>query len=120
MRNKIFHNFIKSREDLHSKTMSKLKPDNNLIMELEYPDFPGPGFYNQKIIPKHTSFMSTAHNFGSTSPKFKNLKQKMKLLGLVHILKKRININLNSKQFFMQKTLKDKKGKIMIQFLFKI
>ena len=81
MRNKIFHNFIKSREDLHSKTMSKLKPDNNLIMELEYPDFPGPGFYNQKIIPKHTSFMSTAHNFGSTSPKFKNFKTENEIIG---------------------------------------
>ena len=71
IRNKIFSDFIKGRENLHFTTMSKLKDENNLVMDIEYHDKPGPGFYNQNIIPKHTSFMSTASNFGSNSPKFK-------------------------------------------------
>ena len=71
IRNKIFSDFIKGRENLHFTTMSKLKDENNLVMDIEYHDNPGPGFYNQNIIPKHTSFMSTASNFGSNSPKFK-------------------------------------------------
>ena len=81
IRNKIFHNFIKSREDLHSRTMSKLKDPNNLILDLEYNDQPGPGFYNQKLIPKHISFTSTAQNFGSNSPKFKILKTENEIIG---------------------------------------
>jgi len=71
IRNKIFSDFIKGRENLHFTTMSKLKDENNLVMDIEYHDKPGPGFYNQNIIPKRTSFMSTASNFGSNSPKFK-------------------------------------------------
>ena len=81
IRNRIFHNFIKSREELHYNTMSKLKDPNNLILDLEYTDRPGPGFYNQNIIPKHISFTSTAQNFGSSSPKFKILKTENDILG---------------------------------------
>ena len=81
MRNKIFHNFIKSREDLHYSTMTKLKDPNNLVLDLEYTERPGPGFYNQHIIPKHISFTSTAQNFGSSSPKFKMLKTESDILG---------------------------------------
>ena len=81
IRNKIFHNFIKNREDLHSRTMSKLKDPNNLILDIEYNDQPGPGFYNQKLIPKHISFNSTAQNFGSNSPKFKILKTENEIIG---------------------------------------
>jgi hypothetical protein len=61
--------------------MSKLKDPNNLILDLEYTDRPGPGFYNQNIIPKHISFTSTAQNFGSSSPKFKILKTENDILG---------------------------------------
>ena len=81
IRNKIFHNFLKNREDLHFKTLSKINPENNLIQDLEYKEQPGPGFYNQNIIPKHISFTSTAQNFGSSSPKFKILKTENETLG---------------------------------------
>ena len=81
MRNRIFHNFLKNREDLHYSTMSKLKDPNNLILDVQYTDRPGPGFYNQNIIPKRISFTSTAQNFGSTSPKFKMLKTENDILG---------------------------------------
>lgn len=81
IRNKIFHNFLKNREDLHFKTMTKLKPENNLMKDLEYEEQPGPGFYNQNIIPKHISFASTAQNFGSSSPKFKILKTENRIIG---------------------------------------
>ena len=81
IRNKIFHNFIKNREDLHVRTLSKLKPENNIIQDLEYKEQPGPGFYNQNIIPKHISFTSTAQNFGSSAPKFKISKTENEILG---------------------------------------
>ena len=81
MRNKIFHDFIKSREDLHYRTMSKLKDKKNVIIDLEYDEQPGPGFYNQSIMPKHISFMSTASNFGSTSPKFNSTKKENEVIG---------------------------------------
>ena len=81
IRNRIFHNFLKSREDLHFSTMTKLKDPNNLILDIEYTDKPGPGFYNQNIIPKRISFTSTAQNFGSSSPKFKMLKTESDFLG---------------------------------------
>jgi hypothetical protein len=81
IRNRIFHNFLKSREDLHYSTMSKLKDPNNLILDVQYTDRPGPGFYNQNIIPKRISFTSTAQNFGSSSPKFKILKTENDILG---------------------------------------
>ena len=81
IRNKIFSDFIKGRENLHFTTMSKLKDENNLIMDIEYKDKPGPGFYNQSIIPKHISFMSTASNFGSNSPKFKMPKTQNETIG---------------------------------------
>ncbi len=81
IRNRIFHNFIKNKEELHFKTMSKLKDPNNLILDLEYKELPGPGFYNQNIIPKHISFTSTAQNFGSNSPKFKMLKTENEIIG---------------------------------------
>ena len=42
---------------------------------------PGPGFYNQNIIPKHISFTSTAQNFGSSAPKFKISKTENEILG---------------------------------------
>ena len=61
--------------------MSKLKDPNNLILDLEYKELPGPGFYNQNIIPKHISFTSTAQNFGSNSPKFKMLKTENEIIG---------------------------------------
>jgi hypothetical protein len=50
-------------------------------MDIEYNDKPGPGFYNQKIIPKHISFMTTASNFGSNSPKFKMPKTENETIG---------------------------------------
>ena len=81
IRNRVFHNFLKNREDLHLKSVSKLKDSNNLIIDLEYPDLPGPGFYDQNIIPKHISFTSTAQNFGSTSPKFKISKTDNEIIG---------------------------------------
>jgi hypothetical protein len=81
LRNKIFHNFIKNKEDLHFKTMSKLKDPKNLILDLEYKEYPGPGFYNQNLIPKHKSFNSTTQNFGSNSPKFKILKTENEIIG---------------------------------------
>ena len=81
IRNRIFHNFIKSKEDLHFRTMSKIKDPCNLILDLEYNEFPGPGFYNQNVIPKHISFSSTAQNFGSNSPKFKMLKTENEIIG---------------------------------------
>ena len=81
IRNRVFHNFIKNREDFHLKTVSKLKDSNNLILDLEYPDLPGPGFYDQNLLPKHISFTSTAQNFGSTSPKFKMIKTENQIIG---------------------------------------
>ena len=81
IRNKIFSDFIKGRENLHFTNMSKLKDENNLMMDIEYNDKPGPGFYNQSIIPKHISFMSTASNFGSNSPKFKMPKTENETIG---------------------------------------
>ena len=81
LRNKIFHKFIKNREDLHAKTMSKIKDPNNYILDIEYKEYPGPGFYDQNIIPKHISFTSTAQNFGSNSPKFKVIKTENEIIG---------------------------------------
>ena len=81
-RNFIFHDFIKSREDLHNRTMSKLKDSKNVIIDLQYKELPGPGFYDQKIIPnKHSFYSFTSQNFGSNSPKFFNITEVNEFLG---------------------------------------
>ena len=81
IRNKIFHNFLKKKEEHHTETLFKQNYKNNLILDIEYPTSPGPGFYNQDIIPKHTNFLTTADNFGSNSPKYKILKTQNGILG---------------------------------------
>ena len=81
IRNKIFHNFLKKKEEHHTETLYKQNYNNNLILDIEYPTPPGPGFYNQNIIPKHTNFAYTSQNFGSNSPKFKNLNIESEILG---------------------------------------
>ena len=81
IRNKIFHNFLKKKEEHHTETLFKQNYKNNLILDIEYPTSPGPGFYNQDIIPKHTNFLTTADNFGSNSPKYKILKTENGILG---------------------------------------
>ena len=81
IRNKIFHNFLKKKEEHHTETLFKQNFNNNLILDIEYPTPPGPGFYNQNIIPKHTNFASTSQNFGSNSPKYKNYKTENEILG---------------------------------------
>ena len=81
IRNKIFHNFFQNKQKHHSETLSKQNYNNNLILDIEYPISPGPGFYEQNIIPKHTNFAFTAQNFGSNSPKFNNIKTETNGLG---------------------------------------
>ena len=81
IRNKIFHNFLKKKEALHSEGASKQNFNNNLMLDIEYPNPPGPGFYDQNIIPKHITFASTAQNFGSNSPKIANIKTENDILG---------------------------------------
>ena len=81
IRNKIFHNFLKKKEEHHTETLYKQNFNNNLILDMEYPTPPGPGFYNQNIIPKHTNFAYTSQNFGSNSPKYKNYKTETEILG---------------------------------------
>ena len=81
IRNKIFHNFLKKKEEHHTETLYKQNYNNNLMLDIEYPTPPGPGFYNQNIIPKHTNFAYTSQNFGSNSPKFKNLNIESEILG---------------------------------------
>ena len=81
IRNKIFHNFFQNKQKHHSETLSKQNYKNNLILDIEYPIPPGPGFYDQKIISKHKNFAYTAQNFGSNSPKFKEIKTETNILG---------------------------------------
>ena len=81
IRNKIFHNFLKKKEELHSETLYKQNFNNNLMLDVEYSSLPGPGFYDQNIIPRHTDFASTAQNFGSNSPKNTKIKIKNDILG---------------------------------------
>ena len=81
IRNKIFHNFLKRKEELHTETVYNQNFKNNLMLDIEYSSPPGPGFYNQEIIPKHTDFASTAQNFGSNSPKFSNIINEENILG---------------------------------------
>ena len=81
IRNKIFHNFLKRKEELHTETVYNQNFKNNLMLDIEYSSPPGPGFYNQEIIPKHTDFASTAQNFGSNSPKFSNIINEKNILG---------------------------------------
>ena len=51
------------------------------MLDVEYSSLPGPGFYDQNIIPRHTDFASTAQNFGSNSPKNTKIKIKNDILG---------------------------------------
>ena len=51
------------------------------MLDIEYNDTPGPGFYSNKIIPKHTDFSSTVQNFGSNSPKDVSIKKENEILG---------------------------------------
>ena len=81
IRNKIFHNFFENKQKHHTETLSKQNYKNNLILDMEYPTPPGPGFYDQNIIPKHTNFSYTAQNFGSNSPKFNSIKTENDILG---------------------------------------
>ena len=89
IRNKIFHNFLKRKEELHTETVYNKNFKNNLMLDIEYTNPPGPGFYNQDIIPKHTDFSSTAQNFGSNSPKFANIKSGQNVLGPGEYFKER-------------------------------
>ena len=89
IRNKIFHNFLKRKEELHTETVYNQNFKNNLMLDIEYTNPPGPGFYNQDIIPKHTDFSSTAQNFGSNSPKFSNIKSGQNILGPGEYFKER-------------------------------
>ena len=89
IRNKIFHNFLKRKEELHTETVYNKNFKNNLMLDKEYTNPPGPGFYNQDIIPKHTDFSSTAQNFGSNSPKFANIKSGQNILGPGEYFKER-------------------------------
>ena len=89
IRNKIFHNFLKRKEELHTETVYNQNFKNNLMLDIEYTNPPGPGFYNQDIIPKHTDFSSTAQNFGSNSPKFANIKSGQNVLGPGEYFKER-------------------------------
>ena len=89
IRNKIFHNFLKRKEELHTETVYNQNFKNNLMLDIEYINPPGPGFYNQNIIPKHTDFSSTAQNFGSNSPKFANIKSGQNILGPGEYFKER-------------------------------
>ena len=89
IRNKIFHNFLKRKEELHTETVYNQNFKNNLMLDIEYTNPPGPGFYNQDIIPKHTDFSSTAQNFGSNSPKFANIKSGQNILGPGEYFKER-------------------------------
>ena len=89
IRNKIFHNFLKRKEELHTETVYNHNFKNNLMLDIEYTNPPGPGFYNQDIIPKHTDFSSTAQNFGSNSPKFANIKSGQNVLGPGEYFKER-------------------------------
>ena len=89
IRNKIFHNFLKRKEELHTETVYNHNFKNNLMLDIEYTNPPGPGFYNQDIIPKHTDFSSTAQNFGSNSPKFANIKSGQNILGPGEYFKER-------------------------------
>ena len=81
IRNKIFHDFLKNREVLHSESVTRNNFNNNLMLDIEYTNPPGPGFYNQNIIPKHKYFTSTSQNFGSNSPKNINIKTENDILG---------------------------------------
>ena len=56
IRNKVFHSFLKNREEIHLETVTKNNYNNNLMLDIEYTNLPGPGFYNQNIIPKHIYF----------------------------------------------------------------
>ena len=42
IRNKIFHNFLKKKEEHHTETLFKQNYKNNLILDIEYPTSPGP------------------------------------------------------------------------------
>jgi len=81
IRNKIFHSFFQNKQKHHTETLSKQNYKNNLILDMEYPTTPGPGFYEQNLKPKHTNFAYTAQNFGSNSPKFKDIKTETNILG---------------------------------------
>ena len=81
IRNKVFHSFLKNREEIHLETVTKNNYNNNLMLDIEYTNLPGPGFYNQNIIPKHIDFTSTTQNFGSNSPKNADIKKEYDILG---------------------------------------
>ena len=80
---------MKRKEELHTETVYNHNFKNNLMLDIEYTNPPGPGFYNQDIIPKHTDFSSTAQNFGSNSPKFANIKSGQNVLGPGEYFKER-------------------------------
>lgn len=89
-RDRIFHNFLKGRDILHEKNMLKLQGETNVLLEHEYKDSPGPGFYTGNINNGSSKNLSTStqtdkknlkQNFGSNSPKFFELKTENNILG---------------------------------------
>ena len=81
IRNKIFHDFLINKKKHYMETVSKKNYKNNLMLDLEYDTSPGPGFYEQNLIPRHINFSSTAQNFGSNSPKYYMTKTKNEIIG---------------------------------------
>ena len=51
------------------------------MLDLEYTNSPGPGFYDQNLLPRHINFSNTVQNFGSNSPKNFMIKTKNELIG---------------------------------------
>lgn len=105
IRNKIFHDFLINKKNHYLETVSKNNYKNNLMLDLEYSTSPGPGFYDQNLIPRHVNFSSTVQNFGSNSPKN-------------YILKNKGNDILGPGAYFKDKNKYEKKFKNSVHLTF--
>ena len=81
IRNKIFHDFFINKEKHYLESSKRNNFKNNLMLDLEYTNSPGPGFYDQNLLPRHINFSNTVQNFGSNSPKNFMIKTKNELIG---------------------------------------
>ena len=79
IKNLVFKRFLKDRNKLHINSLEKLKEYNDKILDINYKDTPGPGFYDNKIIRGPISILNNNNknqNFGSNTPQFFNIDKK--------------------------------------------
>ena len=83
IKNLVFKRFLKDRKKLHIDSLAKLKEYNDIILDMQYKDTPGPGFYDNKIIKGPISIFNSnkTQNFGSNTPQFFNINKENELIG---------------------------------------